>query len=138
VLANLEQAQVEAISFGVAGLIEPALQPPHLGPLPAAAPPVPRPSHMLLKALARGVSVSGVTPELHAFLSPKARAALRPLTRPEILWTFAGCDAVASQRIERLGASVDHLCYARGHANDADHLLEVVYTADRRVAVIDW
>jgi len=39
VLANLAEAQVAAIAFGVAGLLEPSLQPPHLVTLPGGPQP---------------------------------------------------------------------------------------------------
>ncbi len=71
VLLNLGQANSEGIAVGIAGLLEPALTPPHLLPsrLKGATPP--RSIDQLLRAIASGSESALVTPEFRAtFPSP--------------------------------------------------------------------
>ena len=136
VLANLAEAEVEAISCGVAGLIEPALRAPHLGPAAGSEADGALPT--LLAALVRGDSGTRVTPALADFLLPSAREAFAELAVPSVRWTFAGCDEVAGKGIERLGELVARICDARGDGPDTDHLAEVSYTAGGEVAFLDW
>ena len=136
VLANLAEAEPEAISYAVAGMLEPALAAPHL--LPAAAGGPPRSIPTLLDRIAAGDSTAGTTPALGAFLSPRARAALGTLLASGTGWVGVGCDAVAARNIVRLGARVERVCYARGTGGGSGHLVEVGYTRDWRAASVDW
>ena len=135
VLANLAQAEPEAISYAVAGMIEPALAAPHLLPPAAGGPAQPIPS--LLAAVGAGDS-TGITPALAAFLSPRARAAVGKLPAPGVAWAGLGCDTVAGRGIARLGQAIERMCYARGTGGESSHLVEVGYTADWTAAAIDW
>jgi CubicO group peptidase (beta-lactamase class C family) len=71
VLANLAEAQPEAISYGIAGIMEPALAAPHLlsQPLDGATPPEPIP--YLLRAIASGEASPGSLRDTEAL--PPAR-----------------------------------------------------------------
>lgn len=137
VLANLAQAEPEAISYAVAGMLEPELAAAHLAPPAAPGAPAPRqPVPSLLEEVAAG-KADGITPALERFLSPRARREIGELGGPAVRWTFVGCDDVVRRGVTRLGAGVARLCYARGTGGDADHLVEVAYTGDWKAAFID-
>ena len=138
VLANLAEAEPEAIAYAVAGLIEPALAAPHVQPASAAgtsAPPRPIPE--LLRAVADR-RPGAAAARLDGFLLPSTRRAIGELLEPAARWTFAGCDAVAGKNIERLGQRVARVCYARATGGEAGHLVEVSYTGAGEAAFIDW
>lgn len=69
---------------------------------------------------------------------PAARRPVGELLDPDGRWTFVGCDDMAGRNVERLGASVARVCYARVTSAKGSHLVEVAYTADWTVAFIDW
>jgi hypothetical protein len=52
-------------------------------------------------------------------------------------WEALGCDHVADRRIDRLGARIAHICYARATGSDSRLLASVAYTADWRAAALD-
>jgi CubicO group peptidase (beta-lactamase class C family) len=136
VLANLAEAEPEAISYAVAGMLEPALAAPHL--LPAAATAPPRPIAALLRDIAAGDSASGLTPALGAFLSRPARAAIGKLLEPGVSWVDVACDRVADRGLARLGARVERVCYARGTGGGSGRLVEVAFTREGLAAAVDW
>src|SRR5881396_2723872 len=73
VLANLAEAQVGAIAYGVAGMIDTALATP-----PDSAP---------------------ITPRLRRFLTPDLQSYYGGVAAGDRRWVFAGCDAVARRRL---------------------------------------
>jgi CubicO group peptidase (beta-lactamase class C family) len=137
VLANLAEAHPEAMSLAIAGLLEPALVPPHRlpGPLPGPRPPVP--IEDLLGRLAQGRDSALVTPDLHRFLGPAERhdwqEALAAVTR----WTALGCERPADHPISRLGAEAAWLCYSRGEDASGGTAVTALYTGDWRVLDIE-
>ena len=136
VLANLAQAQPEAMSYAVAGMLEPALAAPHLlAPDPTGPP---QPIAALLGAMAAGDSAGTGTASFAASLSPRARASMGKLLGPGVSWANLGCDAVAGRGLTRLGERVERLCYARGTGGESNHLVEVAYTGAWKAAGIDW
>jgi CubicO group peptidase (beta-lactamase class C family) len=134
-LANLDTAEPEAITFGIAGILEPALRPPHLLPPNDAGPP--EPVADLLAAVAAGKASAKLTPGLRAFASKTVReewsGSLADLKR----WEPLGCDAVGDKGISRLGARIERICYARATGADSRLLASVAYTADWHAAALD-
>ena len=140
VLANLAEAEPEAIALGIAGLLEPALAAPHLRRSRRAR------KHERVRR-GRFPSCSGPSPTagpcrddpaLEAFLLPARRRRSASCSSPASTWTFAGCDDVPGKNIERLGARIAQVCYARAVGGDAGHLVDVAYTAEGAAAFIDW
>jgi CubicO group peptidase (beta-lactamase class C family) len=137
VLANLAQANPESIAFGIAGILEPALKPPHLFEVPLASATPPQPVDRLLADIVAGKDSAKLTPGLSA-VTPKARRK-RIGEWLEVInsWTSLGCDAVADRRISRLGAEVHQICYARGTAKGGGILFSILYDAGWRATGID-
>ena len=137
-LANLAQARPEPITLAVAGMLEPALRPPHVrdaaltGAPPASAIPA------LLEEIASARESSHLTDGLRRFVSDDYRKELGELVRPTRTWIAKGCDDVGARRLERLGSSIARICYAAGAAAEVSSLVEVDYTADGRAALVDW
>jgi CubicO group peptidase (beta-lactamase class C family) len=135
VLANLDAARPEAMSLAIAGLIEPALVPPHrlLKALPGPRPPMPIDS--LLRHVVDGSDSALVTPQLHRFLGAAERndwgESVANITR----WTPLGCERAADHPVVRLGAPVAWLCYARGEGT-AGVAVTAFYTEDWHAADI--
>src|SRR6266540_885395 len=134
VLANLVEAQVGAIAYGIAGLLEPALQAPHLvtsasGREPPTAIPV------LLHAIVTQPDSAPITPRFRKFLSTDLTDWYRGLTGEGRQWTFAGCDAVAPLGFSYLGSPIAYACHARSaRASGGGTAVSVFYTADWRAA----
>jgi len=137
VLANLAEARVGAIAYGIAGMLEPALQPPHLM-LAAGARMPPRPIPDLLRLIVASSDSSRIIARFARFLTPADREDYRPLLDASRQWTSLGCDAVASRRMSRLGADVAFVCHARSARTiGGGTAVSVLYTSDWRVAGID-
>src|SRR6185436_7244700 len=94
VLANLAEAETGSIAEGMAGIMEPSLQPPHrlTGPLRGRPPPVP--AKALLEQIAAGDD-SRLTTGLDRFLSDHDRAELRRQLERTPGWTPLGCDTLS-------------------------------------------
>ena len=136
VLANLAEARVGAIAYGIAGIVEPQLQPPHLmsvrtGPTP------PRPIPDLLRLIVAGSDSSRITARFARFLTSDDRDEYRAFLDPSRHWTSLGCDAVGPRRMSRLGADVAFLCHARSARTVGGTAVSVLYTSDWRAAGID-
>jgi CubicO group peptidase (beta-lactamase class C family) len=134
VLANLEQAIPAAIAEGIAGMLEPALQPPQLfsTALRGSPPPVAIPA--LLQRVAAGDDAGIVTPGARRFQLPAARQQLGEILQKAGSWTTLGCELVIGRKIRRLGADVARICYARA-AGEAERLVvNAYYTDDWRAA----
>lgn len=137
VLANLAEAEPEAIAYAVAGMLEPALAAPHVSPAAGGGAAPPRPIPELLRALADSVPGAG-NAALEEFLLPDTRRSMGALLEPGATWTAQGCDEVAAKSVERLGRRVARVCYARATGGTAGHLVEVSYTDDGEPAFVDW
>jgi CubicO group peptidase (beta-lactamase class C family) len=135
-LANLAEAQPEAMTLAIAGILDPALRPPHLADV-AGAPPQPGIAALLEQIVAAPDS-AGLTDGLRRFLAEDYRRELGELVRPARAWSSRGCDDVASRRLERLGSTVARICYAAGAGAERSSLVEVDYAADGRAAFVDW
>jgi CubicO group peptidase (beta-lactamase class C family) len=134
-LANLDAAMAETVAMTVAGILEPELLPPHLLPARADGPPVP--VERLLADVVAGKTGAGLAPGLRTFASKTVREEWRRSLAEVRGWEGLGCDAVGGRGISRLGARVEHICYARGTGPDSRLLVSVAYTADWRAADLD-
>jgi CubicO group peptidase (beta-lactamase class C family) len=136
-LANLAQANPEGMAFGIAGLLEPVLTPPHLlhSRLPGATPPTP--IDRLLRDIASGKNSREVTPGLTDNTSAARRERLGGWIKAIQTWTFLGCDSVRDRRISRLGTRIERICYAEGAATGGQVLFSVLYGPDWRAAGFD-
>jgi hypothetical protein len=138
VLANLAEASAEAIGFGIAGFIEPALTPPHLfaARLPGATPP--KPVDQLLRDIAAGRDSSQVTLGLRTSTPMARREQIGGWLEAIHAWTFLGCDDVRKRGISRFGARIERICYAKGAGLKASLLATVLYGADWRAGGLDF
>jgi CubicO group peptidase (beta-lactamase class C family) len=138
VLANLTGARPGPMAQGIAGILEPGLEPPHL--LRAAlGGPQPRLSiDALLSRVSQGTESNAVTPQLSRFLAPAERRDLRETISRVTSWTALGCDRVAGRGINWLNASIERICYARGTGATERVAVSVFYTQDWRAAHFDY
>ncbi len=138
VLANLAEASAEAVGFGIAGLMEPALMPPHLfaARLPGAAPP--KSIDQLLRDIASGRDSSQVTSGLRTSIPLARREQIGGWLKAIHAWTFLGCDDVRKRRISRFGTRIEWICYAKGAGLKASLLVTVLYGADWRATGLDF
>lgn len=127
-LANLDAALPAPITFAVAGILDPSLLPPHLLP-PSRAGARDR-IHSLVHAIVADSASSRITPGLRRFISESVREEWRDGLRAVRRWESAGCDDVSAHRLERLGARVARVCYARALGDGYRRLVSVAYTAD--------
>src|SRR6266566_1669108 len=129
VLANLAEAQVGAIAYGVAGMIDPTLEAPHLvtstvGRQPPAEIPA------LLRAIAAKPDSAPITPRFRRFLSADLADLYRALTAEGRQWTFAGCDAIGPLHFTYLGSPIAYACHARSaRRTGGGTVVSVYYTA---------
>lgn len=137
VLANLAEAQVGAIAYGVAGLLDPTLQAPHLVTAPSGRqPPVAIP--VLLRAIVARPDSVAITPRFREFLSADLTDWYRGLTAEGRQWTFAGCDTITPLRFTYLGSAIAYACYAcSARASGGGTAVSVFYTADWRAAGVE-
>jgi len=137
VLANLAEAQVGAIAYGVAGMIDPTLQAPHLVTATSGRQP-PAEIPALLRAIAAKPDSAPITPRFRRFLSADLTALYRGLTAEGRQWTFAGCDAVAALGFTYLGSPIAYACHARSaRRTGGGTAVSVFYTADWRAAGVE-
>lgn len=127
-LANLDAALPAPVSFAVAGILEPALLPPHLMPATRAGPP--QPIRALLAAVAGDSAGARLTPGLRKFIPASMREEWRQGLSEVHSWESVGCDEVSGRRLERLGGRVARVCYARALGDRFRRLVSVAYTAD--------
>ena len=136
VLANLAQAQVSAVAFGIAGMLDTALAAPHLvtwrGPEP------PKPLAALLHDIATRPDSAPITPRLRRFLTPELQSYYGGVAAGDRRWVFAGCDAVARRRLSYLGTPISYICHVRaGRPGGGGTLISVLYSADWRAAGVE-
>ncbi len=137
VLANLAEAAPASIAQAIAGIIEPAVQPPHLFSRSLNGPATPVPIPVLLRRIAQGDDSSGVTPGLHRFLRPAARKDLGTTLTDVRSWTALGCDRVTGRGIAKLDGSIEQICYSRAIGKSRRVIVSVFYTGDWRAAYFE-
>src|SRR6266513_4725476 len=136
VLANLAEAQVGAIAYAIAGILDPAVQAPHLAATaPSRGPQPPLPIPALLGTIVVTPDSAPITPRFRKFLSPDLTAWYRALTADGRRWTLGGCDAIASLSFSYLGSPVAYACHARStRASGGGTVVSVFYTAGWQAA----
>ena len=137
VLLNLGQANSEGIAVGIAGLVEPALTPPHLLSTPLRGATPPKGIDQLLRAIASRSESAMVTPELEATFSSPRREIVAGFLQAIQTWTPLGCDDVRGRGITRLRSRIEHICYAKGTAGQGSMFFTVLYAAGWRAAGLD-
>jgi D-alanyl-D-alanine carboxypeptidase len=137
VLANLAEARPEAISYGIAGILEPPLASPHLLARPLDGPRPPHPIADLLRAVAAGEGSASVTPGYRTFVSTDLRDEIAGEVKGRGSWTFLGCDDVTSRKISRLGATIERICYERSAGQGDGILASVLYASGWKAADIE-
>lgn len=138
VLANLAEALPEAISYGIAGILEPKLAAPHRFATALQSPAPPRPIPELVRAFRSG-EAGAFTSGLWTFASSALRGEVGEALDGKAAWTFLGCDEVGGRGISRLGARVERICYARGVAPEgAGTLVTVLYDGRWNAADIEY
>jgi len=137
VLLNLGQANSEGIAVGIAGLIEPALTPPHLLATPLKGSTPPTPIDRLLRAIASGSEGPLATPEFKDTFPEPRRGLIAGLVEGIQTWTPLGCDDVRRRGISRLRSRIEHICYTKGTAKQGSLLFTVLYGSGWRAAGLD-
>jgi CubicO group peptidase (beta-lactamase class C family) len=137
VLANLAEAQVGAMAYGIAGLVDPQLQPPHLAaPQGNLRPPVP--IEQLLRAVVAKPDSAPITPRFRRFLNKDLTDWFVALTGDTRQWTFTGCDRFTGAVFSYLGASIAYTCHGRStRATGPGTSVSVFYTHDWRAAGVE-
>jgi CubicO group peptidase (beta-lactamase class C family) len=137
VLANLAQSEPGMIAEAIAGMLEPALQPPHrlAGMLPGVRPPASFPS--LLTGISAGTSNDRVTPGLRHALTEDWREDLAHTARTVKAWRTLGCDEVRNRHMQWLSAQIERVCYYAGNDRDGDMVAAVFFTPEWRVAHLE-
>ncbi len=134
-MANLDAAQPGAVTFGVAGILEPELGAPHLLAPSDSGPP--EPIEKLLSGVAAGQASAKLAPGLRTFASKSVREEWAPSVATGRRWESLGCDDVTGRGISRLGARVARICYGRMTGPHGGLLASVAYTADWKAAFLD-
>jgi CubicO group peptidase (beta-lactamase class C family) len=137
VLLNLGQANSEGIAVGIAGLVEPALTPPHLvaGGLGGESPPTS--IERLLSDIASNREGGLVTPEFRATFPQPRRELIGSFLQMIHTWTPLGCEDVRDRGISRLRSKIEHTCYTKGTGKNASWLFTVLYESGWRAAGLD-
>ena len=138
VLANLDQAVPAAIAQGIAGILEPVLQPPHLFRAPLRAPTPPVSIADLLHGLAEGDKGAMLTSGARRFLRPAVRRELGQMLEKADSWTALGCEPLAGLKERLLGADVARVCYARGTGKSERTVVSVYYARDWLATYFDY
>ncbi|HEU4954983.1 MAG TPA: serine hydrolase domain-containing protein [Gemmatimonadales bacterium] len=134
-LANLDAAMPEVVTTTIAGIMEPALLPPHL--LPPGADGPPEPIERLVADLAAGKARPRLAAGLRSFASRSVREEWGRSIAKVSRWESLGCDAVGDRGISRLGTSIERICYARALGSDSRLLVSVGYGKDWQAAELD-
>jgi D-alanyl-D-alanine carboxypeptidase len=141
VLTNLDirsGSQPQTIARGVAGLVDPALLPPHM----LTAKPDPEPSatvrlRAMLDDIASGREPEAMTPpqrSVFAGLPPPIRDGLVARLRTLQSFTYIDRDDVTSRGMEVFGTKVVRIAYYRGRDAQSNRIYTFWLTADGQVA----
>ena len=137
VLANLAEAQPGEIAYGIAGLLDPQLQPPHLAAAQGRIRP-PAPIDQLLRAAAEQPDRAAITPRFRRFLSKDLTDWFRALTSDGRQWTFTGCDQFGAGAFSYLGSPIAYACHASSaRPSGSGTSVLVLYTRDWRAAGVE-
>ena len=136
-LANLAEATPGPIAQGIAGVIEPALQPAELLTATLGGPAPPVAIGTLLQRIAAGKESGMVAPGAQRHLVPAARRHLPEMLKGTGSWKALGCETPSSGAASWLGADAARVCYARGVGTSDRAVATVYYTGDWKVAYFD-
>ena len=137
VLANLAEAQPGSIAYGIAGLLDPELQPAHLATPQGSLRP-PTPIEQLLRAVITKRDSAPITPRFRRFLNKDLTDWFAALTGDSRQWTFTGCDQFASGAFSYLGSNIAYACQARSvRPTGSGTAVLVYYTRDWRAAGVE-
>ncbi|MEO8090477.1 MAG: serine hydrolase domain-containing protein [Gemmatimonadales bacterium] len=138
VLTNLAEALPSAIAEGIAGILEPALEPPQRleTPLRGTRPPAAIPA--LLARVAAGNEAGMVTPGLQRFQRPAMRRELGQMLEKADSWTALGCEPLVGPKERLLGTDVERVCYAKGIGQSGRTVVSVYYTPDWLATYFDY
>jgi CubicO group peptidase (beta-lactamase class C family) len=137
VLANLAEAQPGAIAYGIAGLLDPQLQPPHLATSQGTTRP-PAPIEQLLRTAVAKPDSAAITPRFRRFLNKDVTDWFTALTSDSRQWTFTGCDRFRTGAFSYLGSRIAYTCHARStRASGSGTSVQVFYTRDGRAAGVE-
>ena len=137
VLLNAAHANSEGIAVGVAGMVEPALTPPHHASIGRRGGTPPTSMDRLLRAIAINNDSALVTPEVRATFPKSRREIIGSFLDMIDTWTFLGCDRVRDRGITRLRSRIERICYAKGTAQGRSWLFTVPYDRAWRAAGLD-
>ena len=139
VLANLAEAQPGEIAYGIAGLVDPQLQPSHLA-VPQGKTRPPAPIDQLLRSIAEKPDSAAITPRFRRFLNKDLREWFGALAGDNRQWTFTGCDQFGAGAFSYLGSQIAYTCHAssvRPSGSGGGTSVLVFYTRDWRAAGIE-
>ena len=137
VLANLAEAQPGEIAYGIAGLLDPQLQPSHLAVARGRLRP-PAPIDQLLRSVAEKPDSAAITPRFRRFLSKDLRDWFGALTGDGRQWTFTGCDQFGAGAFSYLGSQIAYTCHASSvRPSGSGTAVQVFYTRDGRAAGVE-
>ena len=137
VLANLAEAQPGEIAYGIAGLLDPQLQPSHLAVAQGRLRP-PAPIDQLLRRVAEQPDSADITPRFRRFLTKDLTDWFGALTGDSRQWTFTGCDQFSAGAFFYLGSQIAYTCHASSvRPSGSGTSVQVFYTRDGRAAGIE-
>jgi len=137
VLANLAEAQPGEIAYGIAGLLDPQLQPSHLA-VPQGRLRPPAPIDQLVRSVAEKPDSAAITPRFRRFLSKDLREWFGALTGDSRQWTFTGCDQFSAGAFSYLGSPIAYTCHASSvRPSGSGTSVLVFYTRDWRAAGVE-
>jgi CubicO group peptidase (beta-lactamase class C family) len=135
-LANVAEAQPEAISLAIAGILEPALTPPERLTSPAGRDTPREPIPSLLGWMAVNSHPDRLTPGLRRFTSAASRKELDLVLQKTRDWSFIACDT-PRDAFDYLDSKVAFICYAKGNRARAGTLVTVYYDKAWRATGVD-
>jgi hypothetical protein len=91
----------------------------------------------LLRNIAAGRDAELVTPELRDTFPAPRRRLIADLLEAIETWTPLGCDDVQGRGVYRLRSRIEHICYAKGTAEQGSLLFTVLYASGWRAAGLD-
>jgi CubicO group peptidase (beta-lactamase class C family) len=133
VLDNQWEANPARIAFGLAGLIDPALTPPHrMKPISDPQPALTVKAKGFLNAFfGGGDATTFITPGLHDHLHPVPKPPQKP---PPIEPAYIASDKLTGRNLSRYGSKVAELNYYKAQVNGDEHYITIYFSDDGRIA----
>jgi hypothetical protein len=125
------------MAMGIAGMMEPALTPPHQLTRPASGTAPPEAIEQLAHAVAAGADSARLAPAFRVFLTDALRQRLGRRLAGARGWQSLGCDNVVGRGITRLDTRVEWICYSKGVGPAPNLLATALHGADWRAAGVD-